>query len=238
MTRIILAAWAVVVLVVIGGAIGFLFYTHFVLGITLQNQHGTLVLPPQLKVQAKTTRDITIGLNGRIYAKVPFKQGLEIPLYAKYKANLAMDARMPLRFKIDYRGEVPIHASALVKGTTRLVLHSKLIPQFPLKVRVPLNFMLPVHLVVPVDTMFNLNYAGPVVITFSQTVHTNVDTVLDTYLDVHKNITTPITSSFGMLLQVPQTPQAVVVDEAHLKLPLSTLRLSTENRNTGRKAHE
>ncbi|HEU0197131.1 MAG TPA: hypothetical protein VFQ88_07985 [Nevskiaceae bacterium] len=233
MLRILLAAWAIVVLVVIGGAIGFVFYTHFVLGLTLHDQPGTLSLPPILEAQARTTHDLAIGLHGRIYAKVPFKQPLDVPLFATYKAQLAMDARMPLQFTIDYRGKVPIHATALVQGTTDLVLHSKLLPHFPLKVHVPLNFELPVHLVVPVDTMFDLDYVGPVVIRFNQVAHTSVDTVLNTYLDVDKTITTPITSAFWMQLRVPSTPLPVVVDEAHLKLPLGSLRLTIEDRQQG-----
>ncbi|MDN5873512.1 MAG: hypothetical protein L0H29_03910, partial [Sinobacteraceae bacterium] len=167
MARIILAGWGVVVLVVIGGVLGFFFYTHFVLGLTLADQRGTLILPSHIAATAKTTREVVIGLKGRVAAQVPVKQTLAVPLHGRYKANLNLRARMPLKFTIDYRGEIPVHASAVVQGTTDLVIHSKLVPKFPLKIKVPLDFKLPVHLVVPVDTMFDLDYRGPVFISFN-----------------------------------------------------------------------
>lgn len=223
---------AMLVLGVAGGVLGFWAYMHLALGIGLHDQAGSLRFPPQLAVQAKTTRDITIGLKGRIDAKVPVKQALEVPLHGQYRANLRLRARMPLRFSIDYRAEVLIHATAMVEGTTDLVMHSKLLPKFPIKAPVALNFMLPVHLVVPVDTLFDLDYQGPVVITFDQTVHAPVDTVLNTYLDVNRSVTTPLTAAFSMLLDTPKAPLPIVVDDARLKLPLHTLRLERAPRES------
>lgn len=227
MARIILAGWGAVVLVVIGGVLGFFFYTHFVLGLTLADQRGTLILPAHIKATVKTTREVAIGLNGRVAAEVPVKQTLAVSLHGRYKANLNLRARTPLKFTIDYRGEIPVHASAVVQGTTDLVIHSKLVPKFPLKIKVPLDFKLPVHLVVPVDTMFDLDYRGPVFISFNQTVRAPVDAVLHTHLNLDKIVNTPITSAFGMVLEMPHTPLPMVINHAQLALPLSTLRLET-----------
>lgn len=225
MRSFIFQSFIVLALGAAGGVLGFWAYLHLALGIHLHDQRGTLRFPPQFAVRARTTRNVDIGLRGRINAQVPIKQVLEVALRDRYHAILKLHARIPVRFAIVYRGAIPVHATAMVEGTTALALHSKLLPKFPLRAPVPLDFMLPVHLVVPVDTRFELDYRGPVAITFDQPVHAPVDAVLDTYLDVKQTVSTPLTSAFAMLLHTPETAVPIVIEDARLKLPLRTLRL-------------
>ncbi|WP_410210830.1 hypothetical protein [Aquirhabdus sp.] len=226
MGRIVLIGWAALAIIVIGLFLGFQLYTHILAGLTLSDQPGFLQLPKSITGTASATNDIAIKLKGRIDAEVPVKQDLQLPLHGVYQANISLDTHVPLRFTINYKGDVDVHAYADIVGTTELVTQRHwYLPTFPLKARVPLDFKLPISLSVPVDTQIRFVYNGPLTLKLNQTLTSPIDTVLRTYLMVDRNVSTPILASFGMRFYPPQTPLPVLVKYADLKLPLSSLRI-------------
>lgn len=221
-----LTKWlGIIAIIVIGVVIGFVCYVHVFLGLSLDNQPGTLRFPPQMVADVTATRALAIQLQGKIHASVPFKQNLTLPLHGIYRANLHLDAHFPLKFVIHYKGDIPIDAKAVIHGTTNLIFHSSLIPHFKLTLPVPLDFLLPVKLAVPVNTNFHLVYNGPVKVAINQNVDASVDTTLHTTLKVNKEVHAPILASFNMLVYPPRTALPIIVKHARLDLPLSSLRL-------------
>lgn len=220
-----LAAVVVVALVLLGGVLGFLLYTHLALGIPLRDQAGLLRLPPVMQVRAKATNTVAIRLNGMIDATVPFKQTVQLPLNDSYPAQMVLDTVVPLRFTIHYQGRIPIHAEADVEGTTDLVLHRRFLPKFHLHTKVPLDFEVPVSLSVPVDTPLHLVYRGPIRFAINQTLNVPMDTELRTRFRVDRDVQAPILASFGLRVEPPAAPVPIVVRQADLKLSLSGLHV-------------
>ncbi len=215
-------------IVLVGGVIGFLFYVHIFLGLTLTDQPGQIRFPPEMTAKVTATRPLAIQLKGIIDAQVPFKQTVQLPLHGTYQANLVLNTHVPLQFVIHYQGVVPIHAKTVVHTTTDLVVHSALLPKFPLTLPIPLDFKQPVTLTVPVNTQLHLIYRGPISVTFNQTIAAPIDTVLHTHLKVDREVQAPILASFGLKVYPPQTPQSLIVKHADLRLPLGGLRFERE----------
>lgn len=229
MWRLILAGWAALGLVVLGGILGFMLYTHLALGLPLKDQPGLLQLPALLKARATATNTVAIRLHGNIDATVPFRQDLSIPLTGTYPADMALDTLVPLRFVIEYHGSIPIHSSTEIQATTDLVLHKKFLPKFPLRITVPLDFQLPVTLKVPVDTRMRFSYHGPVRFAFNQTVTVPVDTVIRARLPVDRDVNAPILASFGLSVEPPATALPIIIRQADLNLSLRSLSLGPVN---------
>ena len=226
MSRRLWRPLATLVLVVAGGALGFWLALQLSLGLSLSHQQGRLMLPQALHVKVRPTDDVDIGLHGLIAAEVPLKQTLEVPLKGTYRTEVVSRASIPLNFVIHYEGRIPVHASADIEGTTDLVFNSRLLPQFPIRARLPLDFEVPVSLRVPVSTRLDVNYDGPIQVTFDQVVSAPVDTVLKTRFPVDRESRTPIRASFRMAVVPPPTPVDIGITQADLRLPLTGMRLT------------
>ena len=219
--------WALLIVVgiVAGAALGYVVTGRVLIAVTLHGQRAQIRLPQTLQTRVRTTRAVRVGLSGTVPVDVPLHQQLPLPLHGAYDASLVMDADIPLQLVIDYHGNVPVHTQATVKGSTDLVVNSTLVPSFPIEVPITLDFQQPVSLRVPVDTTLHLHYDGPVTLHFDQTVSPVLDTVLHTRVAVDRSVDTPIVSAFDVSVQLPQSPQTMVIQRAALQFPLNALRL-------------
>jgi hypothetical protein len=209
-----------------GAALGFWLYLHLVVRLTLTDQPGHVLLPPQARAIAEATNKITIKLDGYIDATVPFKQTLDLPLQGNYDADVKLDTSVPIRMVIRYRGVVPVDTYADIEGTTDFTYQKlKRLRNVKFKARIPLRFEQPVSFTVPVDTSIRLNYRGPLKLALNQRIRAPVDTVLETRLKAVREITTPILARFGMNVRFPQEPLPVIVKHADLGLRIKGLRL-------------
>lgn len=223
--RWILGGWIVLIIAMAGLTLGFVLYTHVVIGVKLHDQNALLKLPRRLIVQARATQKAAITLKGRVDLNVPFKKkALALPLHGTYRANISLDTMVPLRMNIHYRHEIPVHTSMTFHSNTGLVI--RWLPHFPLKGRIPLNIKVPVSLTVPVNTMIRFKYKGPVLITFNQTLHPSVDTVLHTHVLLDKAVKTPVTNTFTARIIPDKRELPVVLTDSLLQLPLRSLKLS------------
>lgn len=208
-----------------GSLIGFLCYAHLALSLSLKDQVGTLRLPPQLDVQAEATRSMLIDLNGMIDATVPIDQELTVPLTGTYDVLADSHSRVPVDFVINYKGNVPIRGVAYAEGSTDLIVKSKFLPSFPLRIRLPLDFEAPVNLSVPVKTVLDVHYKGPVKVTFNQQVASRLNTVVKTRFKVDRQLDTPIKAVFGLRLKPLVQTVPLELIKADLRIPLSAIGL-------------
>lgn len=213
-------------LIGVGGALGFWIYARLIFGFTLSEQPAMVLFPPQMPVHAQAHNRVKIGLNGYIEAKVPFKQDLKLPLHGDYNTNIKLDAIAPVEFTIVYRGVIPVNSMATISGVTDFNYHQvKRLRNVAFTAQIPLQFEQPIALTVPVKADLRLLYSGPLKVKFDQTVTAPVDTVLDTKLLAVREISTPILARFGMNVHWPQTPVPVIIQHAALGMELNTLRL-------------
>lgn len=216
--HLLAGACLVLLLVLVGGALGFLGYTRLVLGLTLNDQPVLLRLPEQLDARVRALNKVTVGLDGDVSARVPLRQSFAVPLRGTYEADVAFDADIPLRTVIHYQGMVPVDTVVALASDTGLVFNKRWLPKFPVRTNVPLRFNFPVNLTVPLDTRIRLAYRGPVRFSFNQTLTVPIDTVLRTRFHLDRDAEAPVQADFTLRTYLPQTPVAAVIRHADLRL--------------------
>ncbi len=217
-------ALACVLLVVVGGALGFLAYARLALGLSLQHQAVLLGLPPEILVKVKALNQVRVRLDGEVSASMPLRQTFTLPMHGSYAAEAAFDAEIPLHTVLHYRGVVPVATTVDLAGSTGLVVDKSWLPKFPLRAKVPLRFDFPVDLVVPLDTRMRLSYRGPVRFRLDQSLAVPVDTVINTRFHLARDAEAPVRTAFRLRARPPAT-LPVVIEQAALNVPLSAVRL-------------
>ncbi len=223
--------WAVALLAATGlavaaGLLGFWIYANLVVGLTITDQPGKVLLPPHFIAHATATNDVTIKLDGYIDAIVPFKQTLDLPIEGDYTADINLDTVVPLKFTIEYSGLIPVDTFADIEGRTDFVYQNvKRLRNVAFKGRVPLQFEQPVKFVVPIDTTLRVKFRGPIGLKLNQTIKAPVDTVLKTRILAQREVTTPILARFGLDVTSPSEPIPVIIKRSDLRLEVDTLRL-------------
>lgn len=214
------------VLAFAGSFIGFLAYAHLVLSMSLQEQTGVLRLPSQLDVVAEATRPVKIELKGMINATVPIDQDIKVPLTGTYDVLAESRSKVPVDFVIKYNGMVPIRGEAFIEGSTDLIVNSRFLPSFPLRIKLPLDFEAPVALSVPVRTVLDVHYKGPVKVVFNQDVTSRLKTTFVTSFPVDRVLDTPLKAVFGMRLKPRVETVPLELIRADLRIPLSAIGLA------------
>jgi len=206
-----------------GSLLGFLAYAHLSVNLGLAHSPAVLRLPTNLVVSAHTQRDVEVRLAGQISAEAPVDQPLQVPLSGRYPVIAQLATKVPLDFTITYNGAIPVRSTASVEGTTDLIIKSRFLPKFPLRMDLPLNFDVPVSLKVPVKTAIDVVYKGPLLIDFNQVVNTHLKTTLKTTLPVQQDMTLPVVADFGLGIQLEDKPLPAVIRHADLKFPIKSL---------------
>lgn len=219
-----LAPVALLLLIVLGGGLGFFAYTRLALGLHLRQQAVLLGLPASISAEVRTLSPARVGLQGEVSARIPLRQTFMVPLRGSYEADVAFDAEVPLKTVIHYRGTVPVATTASLAGSTGLVLDKSWLPKFPLRAQVPLRFDIPVNLAVPVDTRIRLAYRGPLRFSLDQRLAVPVDTVLRSRFPLAREAEAPVRTAFR-LRAVPPASVPVIIEDAKLELPLAGVRL-------------
>lgn len=209
----------------VGSLVGFLAYAHLALSLSLKEQAGVLKLPSRLDVVAEATRPVKIELKGNINATVPIDQDIMVPLTGTYDVLADSRSRVPVDFIIKYSGIVPIRGEAFIEGSTDLIVNSRFLPSFPLRIKLPLDFEAPVSMSVPVKTVLDVHYQGPVKVAFNQNVTSRLKTEFTTTFPVDRVLDTPLKAVFGMRLtpRVETVPLQLV--NADLRIPISAIGL-------------
>lgn len=230
----LLGGGLVVGAVVVGGAAGFWLLLNLRLGLTISEQPLALGLPDELEVETEVTNVLDIGMKGLINAQVPFDREVVVPMRGEYDLDVSLDADVPLDFDITYNGLLPVDTYADI--TARTDLDFRTIKQYrniEIKARLPLKLNIPVDLKVPVRETIRFRYDGPLTVVANQNLNTRLETVLSTTLAVDQVVSTPVTRSFGLKLQLPDDQVKAIINHSDLKLDPSTLRLEIADDNDG-----
>ncbi len=218
-----LAALAVVVL---GGLAGYLLFSYLVFGFTLSRQPGMVTLPEQFYASAKVTNRLDIIMHGEIFAEVPFKQDVELPLRGRYRSEVEIDAPVPVKFDVVYDGTIPVNSIADITARANFNFQDvKSYRNLEIQARLPMQMALPVKLTAPIDTTLRLQYKGPLIMGVNQTIRAPVDTTLSTVLRVNQQVSTPVSADMKLLVYAPKQPVGVEVTHADIRMRLRTLRL-------------
>ena len=232
--RLLLLGVVVVVGVGIGAVAGFVIASRIVVGLTLADQKAALTFPDSLSVDVAVTNILDVVLDGTIDASVPVDQEVTLPLKGRYRTELDLSTPVDINMNIVYDGLIPVNTHADI--TARAPFNFEDVRTFRgivFNARIPMNLQLPVRFEVPVNQTIDFRYKGEVVAGLDNVVEVPLRTVIDTSLDVNERVSTPVSSTFGMRMRMPDDPQRVIIDHADLRLPLSTLRLEEKPEGGG-----
>ena len=212
--------------VIVGGLLGYWAFMNVAARLLISDQPLTIQLPQQSDIVMRTDHKIDVLMKGTIYAQVPLKQTLDLPVNGTYDTIVDIDTHVPLDTVITYEGIIPVDSMADIEAKAPVNFQNvKKYKNLHFKAKLPLKMQLPVKLVVPVKQMIPLKYHGPLKVTINHVIKAPVDTILKTALKVNQPFSVPITTSLPVRLQLPQHPVKATIVEADLNLDLSTLRL-------------
>lgn len=221
----------VVGVVLVGGLTGYWLFMNIAARLELADQPIRIRLPETTDLVLRTNDNkIDVLMKGTIYAQVPLKQTLLLPIKGVYDTDIDLDTQVPLETVITYEGVIPIDTIADIEAKAPVNFQNvKKYKNLHFKAKLPMRLQLPVKLVVPIKQNIPLRYKGPLRVTIDHTLTAPVDTVLNTALKVNQQFSVPITTELPVRLQLPQTPTRATITEADLFLNLETLRLERKS---------
>lgn len=208
----------------LGGMLGFAIFSKWFLGVRLSNQTAIAQLPPTIHANVAATNTFDVDLMGDVFAKIPFKQDVKVPLRGKYLADIQMNTQIPIHFMMTYKDTVKVHTFVDINTNSGIVF--PYLPRFPMTLHVPLDLDLPININVPVDSSLHFNYAGAMMVTLNQDVKAPIDTILNTRLPINRNVSVPLLASFNMDVYPAQLLVPMKVNSANLAIPLNGLQFA------------
>lgn len=216
----------VIGVVIVGGLFGYWAFMNVAARLIISDQALTIQLPPRSNIVMRTNHNVDVLMKGTIYAQVPLKQMLDLPVSGTYDTIIDIDTQVPLETVITYEGIIPVDSMADIEAKAPVNFQNvKKYKNLHFKAKLPLKLRLPVKLVVPVKQVIPLKYHGPLKVGIDHVIRTPVDTTLRTALKVNQPFSVPITTSLPVSLQLPQHPVKATIVESDLFLNLATLRL-------------
>lgn len=221
--------------IVVGAFLGYWFFMHLTFSISLEDQPMAITLPEDFDVTASVEKELDILMNGVIHAQVPFKQELTLPLKGRYRSDVVLDAKVPVKFDVQYDGVIPVDTVADIEIVTDFnYMGAKTLRNLNIKAKLPMQFSLPVQLTAPVDQTIDLKYEGPLVMNLDQTITTEVDTVINTSLAVNQKVSAPVIAKILMKTNGPPRPIRAIIKESTIGGRVSGIGLSVADKDTER----
>lgn len=221
--------------IVAGAFIGYWIFMQLTFSISLKNQPMAITLPLDFDVTAHVEEELDILMNGVIHAQVPFQQSLTLPLKGRYRSDVLLDAKVPVKFDVQYDGVIPVDTEADIEIVTDFnYMGAKTLRNLNIKAKLPMQFSLPVQLTAPVDQTIDLRYEGPLVMNLDQTIRTEVDTIINTSLAVNQRVRAPVIAKILMKTNGPPRPIRAIVQEATIDGRVSGIGLSVAEENADR----
>lgn len=221
--------------IVVGAFIGYWIFMHLTFSISLEDQPMAITLPQDFDVTANVEKELDILMDGIIHAQVPFKQELTLPLKGRYRSDVVLDAKVPVKFDVQYDGVIPVDTIADIEIVTDFnYMGAKTLRNLNIKAKLPMQFSLPVQLTAPVDQTIDLRYEGPLVMNLDQTITTEVDTVIDTSLAVNQEVSAPVIAKILMKTNGPPRPIRAIIQESTIGGRVSGIGLSVADKDAKR----
>ncbi|MGH8516032.1 MAG: hypothetical protein ACREUE_01095, partial [Panacagrimonas sp.] len=144
----------VIGVIIVGGMLGYWAFMNVAARLLISDQPLTIQLPPQSDIVMRTDHKIDVLMKGTIYAQVPLKQTLDLPVNGTYDTIVDIDTQVPLDTVITYEGVIPVDSMADIEAKAPVNFQNvKKYKNLHFKAKLPLKMRLPVKLVVPVKQM-------------------------------------------------------------------------------------
>lgn len=221
--RIITAGWVLLLLSLVGAALGFLLYSKLVIGVSIERQFSFIKFGEAFIIETEATNIADFQFVGSVPIQLPLK-AVALPLAIKgtYTANVDIDTRIPIDISAQFSERILVDTNLDVVSDIKMV--SSWLPRLPVKGVIPIRFELPVAFSVPINTTMPFKYHGPVTFSLDQTIHPKTDQIISTNLQLNHRTTAPIKNRFKVSVTGEQAQIPISFDDITVHIPLETIR--------------
>lgn len=223
--RIITAGWVLLLLCVLGAALGFLLYTKLVIGVTIERQLSFIKFDQAFEIETEATNIADFRILGSVPIKLPLHSvALPLELKGTYTANVGIDTQIPIDITARFSESILIDTNLEVVSDIKMV--SRWLPRLPVKGVIPIRFELPVAFDVPIDTQMPFKYHGPITFSLDQTIRTTTNQFISTTLELDHQTTAAINNRFKVSVDGEKALIPISFDNVTVQIPLSTIKYS------------
>lgn len=152
----------------------FWLYLNVVASMQISAHRSEIMLPESLPTRIHVGNYLDIHSQGRLDTQIDLDRQLQLPLQGKYLANLQFEVETPITVNIDYKTMIQIDQQMPVETSTDLIYQNRLLPQFPLKLNIPVQLAVPFHLKREYTLPVKIQFDGPVYFEFDERVGLHV----------------------------------------------------------------
>jgi hypothetical protein len=184
--------------------------------VSLRHQPVTLRLPTGMPASAQVSTPLLTSLDLQSKIAVPINQMVSVQLMNKLGARATINTSVPVNTSIVFEQDIPV--------STEVEMKVPLVSWLPaMNVTVPVNFSVPVHMTVPIQTQVPLSLDMQVTGQLSEALKVPIRTTMHLNVPVHAKLRAEVLSQADFNLVGLQAPFELMIDQAHVRLPLSDL---------------
>lgn len=221
--RIITAGWVLLLLAILGAALGFLLYTKLVIGVSIERQLSFIKFGHAFEIETQATNIADFRILGSVPIKLPLNSvALPLELKGTYTANVDIDTQIPIEISARFNESILIDTNLEVISDIKMV--SRWLPKLPVKGVIPIRFELPVAFDVPIDTQMPFQYHGPITFSLDQTISPTADQFISTRMELNHQTTAAINNRFKVSVDGEKALIPISFDNVTVQIPLSTIK--------------
>lgn len=204
-------------------ALCFWLYLNIQASMQVDAEQANIRLPKSLPVKIDINNGVDAHAIGEVATEILVDQTMQLPLKGQYPTQLAFNVTTPIKVDIDYKTEILIDAVMPLQATTDLVYQSKFLPEFPLKLDIPLNLKVPFHLKRSYEVPVNIDFNSQVQLDLDEKLNLNVNHVFKPKLYLNDPLEMKNISQFSAVLENVETQTQADI-KMHIDLPLALIR--------------
>ena len=199
-------------------------FKHFNIYIPLKNQDVAIDLQEPLQVSVKVKDALNVDVNGRVDAKIPIDEQLNVPLTQTLTPRVYFDNLVPISTTIPVKETIKVNQSLPIDTKVQVETLSQDVT-LPLKGSIPLNLDVAIDIQVPLQQKVHLKFDAPVRTVLKENLNIPLKAQLNANIPIQGKLNVPITSELNASVDVKNT-LPVKIAKGELKIPLSSMRLN------------
>lgn len=224
-----LGLWMLLLLVLIGAAIGAVLAGVWVFGnvkakLLVTDTPAMALVPQQFEVSATILNNLDIALNGKVHTTVPVNQTLSVPVNEPLELRITFDAYVPIQLNVEVNKTITIDQQMAIDTVLQADLLGDTFP-LPIRGEFPVTAEVPLHMIIPVNQMVHLKFTAPIQARLKQPLEVPLNTVIAADVPLKTRMSVPINNALQAIVQLPSAALPVEIVYADLNIPLSSLRM-------------
>lgn len=209
---------------VIGAAIAWFVFTYVEARLPLHNQAAMVTILDPVTGYGEVLDRLNISIDETIKTKVPVDQMITIPIKGELDLELHFDGSVPLELNIPVKESIRLKQNVVLDTVIEATMLGDL-QKLPVRGIIPIDEEIPLDITVPVRKNVHLTFTAPVTAKIDQMVTVPLKTTIDADVPIDATFNVPVLNKMKGRIDFPDTPTRIIVRDAELVLPLSTLKL-------------